>query len=107
MIYAKEKPEDAQKILGMDVWKKIEAKTGQPGGKGHTLYEDYRKIPAKGATPEQQAKKAELIKESQDYYANFQPKAVTPATPAGAAPTPVTPVSEIPASADADGGDSD
>jgi RHS repeat-associated protein len=43
MIYAKEKPADARRILGDETYDAIAAKPGMPpGGKGHKFYEDYR-----------------------------------------------------------------
>lgn len=44
MIYAKEKPEDAIRILGQAKWNEIKRETGLPGGLGHKYYEQYRKL---------------------------------------------------------------
>jgi len=63
MIFAKEKPEDARRILGPETYDALAAKPGMPeGGKGHTLYEAYRVLGA--ADP----KKAEIAAESRAYY---------------------------------------
>nr|WP_314783534.1 hypothetical protein [uncultured Porphyromonas sp.] len=35
MIYAKEPPEDAKRIIGEALWRKIQRETGLPGGLGH------------------------------------------------------------------------
>lgn len=42
MIYAKEKPADAKKILGVPLFNKIAEKTGIVGGQGHVLYARWR-----------------------------------------------------------------
>lgn len=67
MIYAKEKPEDAQAILGMDIWKRIQKASNMEGGLGHQYYEEYRKL--KPSIPEQELRRAELRKISRAYYA--------------------------------------
>lgn len=62
MIFAKEKPDDAIRILGKDQYEALASKPGMPeGGKGHLLYEDYRTC----KDPEQKAK---IAAESRAYY---------------------------------------
>lgn len=64
MIYAKEKPEDAKRILGEQKYNELANKPGMPpGGQGHKLYEEYRVLSPK--SPEAGAKAAE----SREYYA--------------------------------------
>jgi uncharacterized Zn-binding protein involved in type VI secretion/histone H3/H4 len=63
MIYAKEKPEDARRILGPETYEALAGRPGMPpGGRGHALYEDYRVLGV--ADP----KKAEVAAESRAYY---------------------------------------
>ena len=67
MIYAKEKPEDAIRILGKKKYNEIAQKTGIVGGKGHTYYEKYRVL-----DPIKDSKQMKAIeKESRNYYKNF------------------------------------
>lgn len=64
MIYAKEKPEDARRVLGEKRYNELAGKKGMPpGGEGHKLYEEYRVLSPK--SPEAGAKAAE----SKKYYA--------------------------------------
>ena len=42
MIYAKERPEDAKRILGKKRWEEIHNETGMEGGLGHKYYEQWR-----------------------------------------------------------------
>jgi len=44
MIYAKEKPENAKRILGEKRWKEIQKQTGMEGGLGHKYYEEWRAL---------------------------------------------------------------
>jgi hypothetical protein len=63
MIYAKEKPEDARRILGPEVYDALAAKPGMPvGGRGHALFEEYRVLGA--ADP----KRETIAAESRAYY---------------------------------------
>ena len=66
MIYAKEKPEDAKRILGEKRWKEIQKQTGMKGGLGHKYYEEWRVL-------DKADKKAQKIAEkSIEYYSLFQ-----------------------------------
>ena len=70
MIYAKEKEEDAKRILGEDVWNGIREETGMEGGRGHSLYEDIRIInPNKDEASRK--RKEELEQKSREYYSHF------------------------------------
>ena len=66
MIYAKNDPRSAKRILGEDLWNEIYEKTGLPGGLGHAFYEKWRALP----------KDSPLIKELQalqeEYYSHFR-----------------------------------
>lgn len=65
MIFGKMLPEDAQNILGKDLFNQIKTETGMEPGYGHKLYEDLRKLSiAELEGPKGQA----LIQESVDYY---------------------------------------
>ncbi len=62
MIYAKEKPDDARRVLGDAKYEETKKKLGGiEGGKGHTLYETFR------STSDPQAK-ATAAAESRAYY---------------------------------------
>ncbi len=66
MIYAKEKPEDAKRILGEKRWKEIQEQTGMEGGLGYKYYEEWRVL-------DKADKKAQKIAEkSIEYYSHFQ-----------------------------------
>lgn len=65
MIYAKEKPEIAKRIIGEDVWDNIRKKTGLDGGQGHTLYEEFR------VTKLDDPRRIEIERESLEYYSHF------------------------------------
>ncbi len=68
MIYAKEQPDVAKKILGEKVWNEIRKQTGTEGGFGHMYYEEYRKL----SKEEQNSEKGLAIKkESENYYSHF------------------------------------
>jgi hypothetical protein len=67
MIYAKEKPENAKRILGEAKYNQIAKEVGIEGGKGHDLYEKYRVLVA--GKDDKQRKKIE--QESKKYYSNF------------------------------------
>jgi hypothetical protein len=67
MIYAKEKPADAKRILGEAKYSQIQKQTGFVGGRGHEFYEQYRVLnPKKDA-----AKMREIEQKSKKYYSNF------------------------------------
>lgn len=69
MIYAKEIPEDAKRILGIDVWNKIRRETGLEGGLGHKYYEKYRLL----SFEEQSSAIGLAIKRaSEEYYSHFR-----------------------------------
>ena len=69
MIYAKELPENAKKILGEKVWNAIRREVEVEGGLGHKYYEEWRvmsdeeKLSVKGQT---------LKKKSEEYYSHFK-----------------------------------
>lgn len=66
MIYAKEKPEDAKRILGEKRWKDIRNQTGMEGGLGHKYYEEWRVL-------DKADKKAQkIVEKSIEYYSHFQ-----------------------------------
>ena len=66
MIYAKEKPEDAKRILGEKRWKNIQNQTGMKGGLGHKYYEKWRVL-------DKADKKAQkIVEKSIEYYSHFQ-----------------------------------
>ena len=66
MIYAKEKPEDAKRILGEKRWKDIQNQTGMEGGLGHKYYEEWRVL-------DKADKKAQkIVDKSIEYYSHFQ-----------------------------------
>lgn len=66
MIYAKEKPEDAIRILGKELWDKISKEVKVEGGLGHKFYEEARLL------DKASAKFAEIVEKSIAYYSNFQ-----------------------------------
>lgn len=70
MIYAKELPADAQRILGKDQWEAINKETGLPGGLGHKYYEQHRVL--NEAIPAERIKMNEIEAASRDYYSNFR-----------------------------------
>ena len=70
MIFAKEKPGDAKRILGVKRWNEIRRESGLEGGLGHTYYEEHRLI--KGNTPKEIKRRRELERLSEKYYSNFQ-----------------------------------
>lgn len=66
MIYAKEKPEDAKRILGEKRWKDIQNQTGVKGGLGHKYHEEWRVL-------DKADKKAQkIVEKSIEYYSHFQ-----------------------------------
>lgn len=66
MIYAKEKPADAKRILGEELWEKIRKEVGVEGGLGHEFYEKARVL------NNASAEYAEIVKKSVAYYRLFQ-----------------------------------
>lgn len=68
MIYAKEAPENAIRIIGKERWEAIRREVGVEGGLGHALYEQIRVLnPAKD-----RELIAALSEKSRQYYALFQ-----------------------------------
>ena len=65
MIYAKEKPADARRVIWDDLWNKIHRETGLEGGLGHRFYEAYRVLDPD--SPE--AKR--ILEQSREYYRQF------------------------------------
>lgn len=71
MIYAKEKEGSARAVLGNKKYDEIARKTGLPGGQGHALYEEIRKLNVKGASKADLEKVEKLKTQSINYYKNF------------------------------------
>ena len=69
MIYAKEKPEDAKRILGLKTWNAIRKEVGIEGGLGHKYYEEWW---AMSKEEQLSAKGQALKKKSEEYYAHFK-----------------------------------
>lgn len=65
MIYAKENPLVAKKILGEDIWNAIRKETGLPDGLGHEYYEQWRLLDANSP------KAKEIAQKSIEYYGHF------------------------------------
>lgn len=70
IIYAKELPEVAKKIIGEKAWNDIRRQTGLQGGLGHKYYEEYRRLNKN--IPEQAKRMIELDKLSNEYYKHFR-----------------------------------
>ena len=66
MIYAKETPNNAKRILGINRWNEIRKKTRMEGGLGHKYYEEWRVLDK--ASDEAQ----KIAQKSVDYYRHFQ-----------------------------------
>ena len=66
MIYAKERPVDAKRILGEELWNKIRKEVGVEGGLGHEFYEKARVL------NDMSDEYAEIVKKSVAYYRLFQ-----------------------------------
>lgn len=66
MIYAKEKPADAKRIIGEQRWNEIKNETGLEGGLGHEFYEKIRVL------KDGDKNKIELEKQSHEYYKHFR-----------------------------------
>lgn len=69
MIYAKELPENAKKILGDDVWNAIRKEVGVEGGLGHKYYEEWRIM---SKDEQLSAQGLALKKKSEKYYSHFK-----------------------------------
>ena len=66
MIYAKEKPEDAKRIIGEAKWNEIHKATAPPdGGLGHSFYEKMRVF------PKDSQEFSKIADESRTYYKPF------------------------------------
>lgn len=70
MIYAKEKPVDAKRILGTKRWNEIKKSSGLEGGLGHQYYEEYRVLDKGNPVDLKRMKKLEQL--SKKYYSNFR-----------------------------------
>lgn len=68
MIYAKEVPENAKRILGDELWNKISKEIGVEGGLGHKYYEEARILDPVNDF----GKLSEIIEKSVQYYSKFQ-----------------------------------
>lgn len=66
MIFTKEKPANAIRIIGKNRWEKIKKETGMEGGLGHLFYEEMRLL------NKSSQKFLELKKKSEEYYSNFR-----------------------------------
>ncbi len=75
MIYAKEIPADAKRMLGDSKWNEIAQNKKLPGGLGHQYYEDYRKHMDKILNNTLSTSEKEYLhntkQKSMDYYKNF------------------------------------
>jgi hypothetical protein len=69
MIYAKELPENAKKILGDKLWNNIHKEVGVEGGLGHKYYEEWRVM---SKAEQRSAMGKALKKKSEEYYAYFR-----------------------------------
>lgn len=69
MIYAKELPENARKILGDKLWNNIHKEVGVEGGLGHKYYEEWRVM---SKAEQCSAMGKALKKKSEEYYAYFR-----------------------------------
>lgn len=67
MIYAKEKPDVAKKIIGEAAHARIAKETGLEGGRGHELYEKIRVL----NDTTDLSKKEMYKKQSREYYSHF------------------------------------
>lgn len=70
MIYAKEAPADARRLLGNEQYDAISKKVGIEGGLGHKYYEDWRNIDR--SDPTQYHKAKALEEKSKAYYAKIR-----------------------------------
>ena len=66
MIYAKELPEEAKRVLGENRWNEIHKETGLEGGLGHKYYEEWRMM------DKSNPKSIEIAEKSAEYYSHFQ-----------------------------------
>ena len=66
MIYAKERPEDAKRILGKKRWEEIHNETGMEGGLGHKYYEQWRIL------DKSSNEALKIVEKSIEYYSHFR-----------------------------------
>ena len=64
MIYAKDSPSSAKRVIGEELWNKIHNETGLEGGLGHKFYEQ-------GRVTIDTKKLDEIIRKSKEYYKHF------------------------------------
>ena len=66
MIFAKERPEDAKRILGKKRWEEIHNETGMEGGLGHKYYEQWRIL------DNSSNEALKIVEKSIEYYSHFR-----------------------------------
>lgn len=75
MIYAKEIPVDAKRLIGEKKWSEINSRKKIEPGLGHKYYEDYRKYQDKISAGSLTVHEAEFLQDvkqkSMKYYSNF------------------------------------
>lgn len=66
MIFAKERPEDAKRILGKKRWEEIHNETGMEGGLGHKYYEQWCIL------DKSSNEALKIVEKSIEYYSHFR-----------------------------------
>lgn len=66
MIFAKERPEDAKRILGKKRWEEIHNETGMEGGLGYKYYEQWRIL------DKSSNEALKIVEKSIEYYSHFR-----------------------------------
>ena len=66
MIFAKERPEDAKRILGKKRWEEKHNETGMEGGLGHKYYEQWRIL------DKSSNEALKIVEKSIEYYSHFR-----------------------------------
>lgn len=66
MIFAKERPEDAKRILGKKRWEEIHNEAGMEGGLGHKYYEQWRIL------DKSSNEALKIVEKSIEYYSHFR-----------------------------------
>ena len=66
MIFAKERPEDAKRILGKKRWEEIHNETGMEGGLGRKYYEQWRIL------DKSSNEALKIVEKSIEYYSHFR-----------------------------------
>lgn len=66
MIFAKERPENAKRILGKKRWEEIHNETGMEGGLGHKYYEQWRIL------DKSSNEALKIVEKSIEYYSHFR-----------------------------------